>query len=251
MSRRNSIEGGWTRNGTGTQPTILYTNGTWEFGYFTKLNDSGFYWGGAEVPYTAGEESPNGIVPKLTSIDYGDRYLRIYDENDYPKPYRDCQWPELLYIYPYPVEFNYSEVRYNVDAADYVNTTFPVTAVCCCLPESVCGCDYPSAPSFVQAQGDRHVDWEDQKDTDIFNYTGVCYFPMNGRRTLFINGTLERGSTKANYSIPEPEPPMITRVITCDTSKAPMYAAPHNPMMLFIFPVVMAVATIAWFMILI
>lgn len=224
MSRysQNSIQGGYTRNGTGSFPSWTLDDGTWTYDYHPdeKYHPSTrYYFGGAIVPYEANKKSPNGLEPWLTSIDFGERTTEYQPsvESD-PRYVDDCQMPSRLVVYRYPVAYNYAVMDLSKSPRGHMEWvavgTKEITVLCVCNPKAVCGCDYPGDPDFVQALGNHTLRLKEFKTSytlDDKNSTHVCYMPnLNGTTsTLLINGSLKKGSTKADPSMPDM--PMVTK----------------------------------------
>ncbi|OXV10069.1 hypothetical protein Egran_02164 [Elaphomyces granulatus] len=127
-----------------------------------------YYLGGARAPYTAGSRSPSGIVPVLLPANH----LLFF-----PYP-----WRYSVYAYPYPYPYQYTE--------NGKNQAYPVT--CLCEEYSVCGCNECGNGtscaylSSVLASNSS---------------TDVRIVDANGTRTIYINGTLENGTTAADPSL--------------------------------------------------
>ncbi|KAN0080457.1 hypothetical protein V8E54_003661 [Elaphomyces granulatus] len=127
-----------------------------------------YYLGGARAPYTAGSWSPSGIVPVL---------LPANRLSFFPYP-----WRYSVYAYPYPYPYQYT--------ANGKDQAYPVT--CLCEEYSVCGCNECGNGtscaylSSVLASNSS---------------TDVRIVDANGTRTIYINGTLENGTTAADPSL--------------------------------------------------
>ncbi|PGH13015.1 hypothetical protein AJ80_06499 [Polytolypa hystricis UAMH7299] len=220
--KMDSLDGGYTRNGSGSPPTWQNTNGTWVF-YQWHWNvefdhEHSFYFPGGAVPFLAGEASPRGIKPELTEFDYkhpeDDIYNFGYGAFDEFESTWECLMPEESYAYKYPVQWDYLEtIRPSRESSEDFNQTTPVDVICCCDKGRLCGCDYNGDSKFLQKLGSMHITRPIYSDSVIKNTTRICYFPIKGQPTLLINGTLTNGSTKGNDSIPEP--PLQTKMSVC------------------------------------
>ena len=125
--------------------------------------------------------------------------------------------PKGLVVYSYPVAYTYvvMDMARNPDYGylEYVPVgTKEIKVLCVCNPNTVCGCDYPGDPEFVQALGNHTLNDDEHHELMNKNSTHACYLPyLNGTTpTLLVNGTLKIGSTKADPSMPDM--PMVTQI---------------------------------------
>ncbi|KAK2757730.1 hypothetical protein FQN54_004699 [Arachnomyces sp. PD_36] len=218
----SDIIGGYTKNGSGTPPEWRSENGGWVHicDYEYDWQDDEYYFGGSEVPFPAGEESPNGLVPSLTELPFPESDEPPYWSNpcrDRADPTYECSMRNTSYCYPYPYRYDYTESSrtydYDIDGYEYDNTTTTIDILCCCTDKMPCGCDNAGGKSLVQAIGDHFAGFDDWGEAKLENSTSACYMRIDDSDTLVVNGSLTVGSTKANSTLPDF--PGITHTSVC------------------------------------
>ncbi|KAL5359886.1 hypothetical protein BJX96DRAFT_174772 [Aspergillus floccosus] len=183
--------GGYTPEGSGTYPRWDNSSGSWVAlrDYDVSYLRSGpeyVYLGGAGVPYTSGETSPNGVEPTRLDLDFVTA----------PYPYIGgdlCSVPNSSYAYRYAARYNWSELNLDDDSySPYIVHLMPV--YCCCALYTVCGCDDGHRnESFVPVLLESLGIYNDPR-----NDSGVCSVTVDGELALIVNGTLANGSTMAD-----------------------------------------------------
>ncbi|KAF1988539.1 hypothetical protein K402DRAFT_391758 [Aulographum hederae CBS 113979] len=160
----SSSTGGRTSAGSGVRPS--YGGGR-------------YYGGGAAVPYAAGSRSPRGIVPILI---LGGAALFVLPG----------VWLYGAHNYPYsrPYTF-YNQSAVNSSNPNGVNESLPVNCLCGRYQE--CGCDENDDPSYLNSLiGNGSY--------AALNKSLVNVADVDGRRQIYINGTLPNGTTAAGGS---------------------------------------------------
>lgn len=208
-------------------------NGQWEYRYNFEIDDEaregeGWYFGGAWEPFTSGDQAPSGIEPVELDLDQpGDHTPDIppwmnathsaeiwYSASKYETT---CELEALLWAYKYPTPANvtYRATRY----PEYTYATEIVNVYCVCSRDSVCGCDEPEPSRNLTG---ALMNWTygdftlaNSRNTRQLNFTDVCDVHLNGEHAFLIEGTLEKGSTKADSAMER----------TSETSES-MYEAP-------------------------
>ena len=128
-----------------------------------------FYAGGARSPYAAGRVSPLGVTPFLLPA----AALAFFP----------ALWLYSVYAYPYHHPYNFYNQTSNR------NESLPV--VCVCQEFSECGCDDNHNSTYFN---------------DLFggpvpkNTSNVRVVDVNGTETIYVNGTLPNGTTRADSS---------------------------------------------------
>ncbi|KAK2821814.1 hypothetical protein FQN49_007645, partial [Arthroderma sp. PD_2] len=150
------------------------------------------YGGGARVPYTAGGRSPLGRVPF---------FLPIAALAFFPG-----LWLYGVYAYSHSDPYRWH------NRTSMQNQTFPVT--CLCQQYSVCGCEDNNNNTYIESL---------LNTTDPKNLTSgspiARVAEVNGTTTIFINGTLENGTTAPDPNAGDSDsgsfsmsPPRILRI---------------------------------------
>jgi hypothetical protein len=85
----------------------------------------------------------------MWTTDYGERHLGDYDGHKLPGEYNDCDWPDSVYVYEYPVPFKYTEGKFNRSARKHFNVTLPVKALCFADQTMCAGATIPG-PAFCR-----------------------------------------------------------------------------------------------------
>ncbi|GES62099.1 hypothetical protein ATEIFO6365_0005007500 [Aspergillus terreus] len=206
--------GGYTPEGSGTYPRWDNSSGAWVSvrDYDVSYLHSGHeyvYLGGAGVPYTAGETSPNGVTPRRLDLDF----------ETAPYPYLGgdlCSVPNASWAYRYAARYNWTELNMDDDTyGAYIVHLLPV--YCCCALYTVCGCDdgHRNA-SFVPALLEYLGIYNDPR-----NDTDVCSVTVDGELVLVVNGTLANGSTMADReATPTKETVLVTESRICEADEA-------------------------------
>lgn len=158
--------GGRTIDGSGTRPTY-----------------GGAYYGGAAVPYTAGQRSPSrSSAPFLLPIAAVGFFPGI--------------WLYSVYAYPYT---GYGYHWYDGNRNRTANVT------CLCQEYGVCGCD-PVDPNNQTAQRLLAQQITNGSDTGApVNTTTARLIESADNNTIYINGTLENGTTAPGGTEPSNE----------------------------------------------
>lgn len=134
-----------------------------------------YYGGGSTSAYSAGSRSPRGVAPYFL----GGAALGIFPG----------LWLYGAYAYPYSHPYNYR----NQTAANSTNpngTTESLPVQCLCEQYSACGCDDNDNSTFI----DSVIGNGSAAD---MNSSLVQIAPVNGTKTLIINGTLPNDTTNA------------------------------------------------------
>ncbi|MCJ1301287.1 hypothetical protein MMC08_004086 [Hypocenomyce scalaris] len=139
-----------------------------------------YYGGGATTAYSAGARSPLGITPYLI----GGAALGIFPG----------LWLYGAYAYPYSHSYSFvNRTDTNSSNPNGVNETLPVT--CLCQEYSACGCDDNGNTTYVGSLlGNGSA-------ADM-NSSLVTVSPVNGTKTVVINGTLPNGTTTTSAAGP-------------------------------------------------
>ncbi|PGH10154.1 hypothetical protein AJ79_05509 [Helicocarpus griseus UAMH5409] len=173
-SRPTSNIGGSSRYGSGTPR-----------GY----GGGAYYGGGAAVPFSAGKASRKGLLPFV--------FLPI---------------AALAF---FPGVWLYGAHAYHVGHWDYRNTSDPngnatkIPVECLCQRYGVCGCDKNDNSTYLN---------DLLKDKDEFgmpkNTSTIRVATVNGTKSIYINGTLDNGTTNADPSIAEGGSSLATPMIS-------------------------------------
>ena len=139
-----------------------------------------YYGGGATTAYSAGTRSPLGITPYLI----GGAALGIFPG----------LWLYGAYAYPYSHSYSFvNRTDTNSSNPNGVNETLPVT--CLCQEYSACGCDDNGNTTYIDSLlGNGSA-------ADM-NSSLVTVSPVNGTKTVVINGTLPNGTTTTSAAGP-------------------------------------------------
>ncbi|KAF3492221.1 uncharacterized protein GIQ15_01738 [Arthroderma uncinatum] len=185
--RPGGSSGGGRGGGT---PRPANAGGTSRSGSGTPRNFGGgrVYGGGASVPFRAGSKSPLGRRLPF--------FLPLAALAFFPG-----LWLFGVYAYAHSDPYRWH------NRTSMMNQSFPVT--CLCQEYSVCGCEDNNNNTYIESL---------LNTSDPNNLTSaspiVRVADVNGTTTIFINGTLENGTTAPDPNAPDLSmaPPRLLRI---------------------------------------
>ncbi|KKY20310.1 putative conserved glycine-rich protein [Phaeomoniella chlamydospora] len=167
----HSNTGGRTRSGSGVQPS-----------YFSNR----YYAGGSSVPYTSGARSPGGLSPSL-----------------YSRPNTLFLFPGVWAYGAYGYGFHHPYYYHNRtnNNSNTTNSSIPIT--CLCQQYAECGCeDTGSANNTVWVAQMMNVsEGAFPQNSSLVKYVDFG----NGTTELYLNGTLDNGTTASGGTEPSSE----------------------------------------------
>ncbi|SLM36831.1 hypothetical protein LPUS_06518 [Lasallia pustulata] len=139
-----------------------------------------YYGGGSTSAYSAGARSPAGITPYLL----GGAALGIFPG----------LWLYGAYAYPYLHPYSFvNRTAANSSNPNGVNQTLPVT--CLCQEYNPCGCDDNGNTTYVDSLLGNG-------SASDMNSSLVTVGPVNGTKTVVLNGTLPNGTSTTSAAGP-------------------------------------------------